>query len=113
MIRFETGLYFNGKDAYTPRWAIIISLFFVVGLSGYVIYLFMHLFQDILNINTYWIKVNKDLINNATIPDGVDLFPFELSTKYFCKDTEVTFYVEDTTRKMERVPGLSNLTMDC
>ena len=108
LIKYKTGLFYEGNYYFTPTWTVLISNLFFVGLFTYFGFLAKELFEQIINVNTYRMKKDIYLIGNATIPQSIDLFPWGLRSDLTCDDVQLFFDVVDMN-SYATVPEITNL----
>ena len=96
MIKYSTGLFFDGRDSFSPRWAIIASFIFLVFLVVFIVWnwLWLGLFKEIISINQYVLNKDLDLIGNATIPVSVEsLFTWNIDSDLNCTEGNLVYSV--------------------
>ena len=109
LFELRVGILDTEENVYRPIWARIISWIIVIGLIGYGLTVYLHLFKQILGINSYSMGYDIEMINNATLPGDRDLLPWELRAGYNCNDLEVIYSVLDKNNETIR----DNIKMDC
>ena len=78
IIQHPTGLFFDSRSTFIPTWTIYVSLGFLIVLVVFIVMKLLGLFIQILNINTYTVKKNMEMIGKAAVPVGYDLIPWNL-----------------------------------
>ena len=95
LIEYRVGILETEENVYRPLWARLLSWIIVSGLVGYVVRVYSHLFKEILDVNTYSMGYDKEMIGNATFSIDRNLWPWKFDSSSFCPDYDLLYTIFD------------------